>query len=817
MKILNVIKNAKLTVKITMFFMFFIFLSSIMTSIISFNQSKVLLEKVLLDNLDNVAQLKADKITLLFETLEPSLKYVKSFEGLKTYLSNKKDDLNSDEKRRNLEVKVKNFQKDYKYDNIEVISTEGTIVYDSYISGGENKIGRSFKYKDILKGENSLEKVIISPVFKSKDKYYVYLMTSVGRNDNSVLGYIACKYELSEVFNSILDYTGLGKTGETLLGELRGNDVLFLNPLRHDPTAALNRKVSLGSDKAIPIQEAVQGLSGNGIDIDYRKKKVVSSWVYIPKLKWGLVAKIDVAETFRPVYDLQYRIYIISFIKLIVAMLIAFSFSKTIVLPIKKLEIALLKLGKGTLPEHIKYQSKDEIGLMINATNKLVDSLGSTAIFAKKIGENKLETEFIPLGDEDILGGALLNMRDKLKAAKEFEHERNWIAEGLAQFADTLRSNNDDLELLSSNIIINLVKYLGANQGGLFVINEDKSPKVLELTAMYAYNRKKYLEKEFEIGEGLIGQCWQEGEKIYLTDIPDNYVNVTSGLGEANPTFILLLPLKINEKIYGVIEIASFSKLEDYKIEFIEKLAESIASTISSSKTNLQTTYLLHESKEMTEELRAQEEEMRQNMEEMLATQEEMERSQREMENSQREMEIQRFALDSSAIVSETDQKGIITSVNNSFCLIAEYNAKELVGKNHNIIRHSDMPKAIFEEMWTTISRGDIWKGRIKNKKKSGGCYWVDATIVPIIGDDGNPKKYIGVLFDITDQVNKEEEITIKLKTLQNQKETLDLTEIEIKENLKNSKDDLESLKAEIEMLNAQIRRKDKIINNLKD
>lgn len=107
-----------------------------------------------------------------------------------------------------------------------------------------------------------------------------------------------------------------------------------------------------------------------------------------------------------------------------------------------------------------------------------------------------------------------------------------------------------------------------------------------------------------------------------MTDIPNNYLNVTSGLGEANPRALLIVPLKINDEIYGVIELASFNPFEPFQIEFIENLAEVLPSTIATVKINIQTAKLLRETRIQAEKMLQQEEELRQNLEEMQATQE---------------------------------------------------------------------------------------------------------------------------------------------------------------------------------------------------
>ena len=205
------------------------------------------------------------------------------------------------------------------------------------------------------------------------------------------------------------------------------------------------------------------------------------------------------------------------------------------------------------------------------------------------------------------------------------------VTTGLAQLGEKLRESENGITDLYDKIIQFVVKYTKSSQGGLFVWNNDnEKDEFLELVACYAFDRKKYLNRRIGKGEGMVGQCFLEGEMTHLNCVPDDFAKITSGLGEASPNSVLVIPIKLNDKMYGVIELLSFGKFQLHEIEFLQKAAESIASVISTAKINDRTRVLLEQAQQQAEELRSQEEEMRQNMEELAATQEEMSRKERE-------------------------------------------------------------------------------------------------------------------------------------------------------------------------------------------
>ena len=313
-----------------------------------------------------------------------------------------------------------------------------------------------------------------------------------------------------------------------------------------------------------------------------------------------------------------------------------------LVKPINQVKDVLINMGKGEIANEILKVSSNEIGEMSNALNFLSQGLKETAAYADKIGNGDLNSVYNPLSEKDLLGNALLEMGKKLKILNEEDKKRNWVSQGLASFADILRSS-PDVAKLSDAIIGNLVKYIDANQGGIFLVKEEGNERILELTSCYAYNRKKFLQKKIYEGEGLLGQCLLEKETIFLTEVPDDYIQISSGMGGTNPKCIVIQPLIVNETMIGAIEIASFKLLQKFELEFLQRLGENIAGIISNVKVNERTVSLLDEARSAQESMRSQEEELRQNLEELTATQEEMFRKEQEYLQKISELELKAY------------------------------------------------------------------------------------------------------------------------------------------------------------------------------
>lgn len=432
--------------------------------------------------------------------------------------------------------------------------------------------------------------------------------------------------------------------------------------------------------------------------------------------------------------------FIIAFI---ISMFIALYIIRSVLLRIKFLKVQIREISHGNLPEQMEH-STDEMNSIIKALNELILNLKGITNFAEEVGKGQFDSEIAVFDNKGQLGESLAEMRTKLQNVAEEDKKRDWFNTGIAKFAEMLRANNENIETLSSKLIGELVTYLNANQGSIFIVNSENNEVKIQMKGAYAYNRQKYIDKEITPGQGLVGQCYLEKEYIYLSEIPESYVAISSGLGEATPTHLLICPMKINDDIFGIIELASFHPFEPHHIDFIEKVGESIASTIKALQISLETRSLLEESQMRSEQLQAQEEEMRQNAEELEATQEEMERQ-------SREMGAFNLAVKESAILMEMEIDGTISNVNRKFENVFGFRNDDIIGKNQSfILSQKDTANEDFESILAYLKTGNSKQKIINCAKRNGETIKLYADYFPIKESNGSIRKIECLCFELT-------------------------------------------------------------------
>ena len=432
---------------------------------------------------------------------------------------------------------------------------------------------------------------------------------------------------------------------------------------------------------------------------------------------------------------------------------------------VKELKDFIEPLRTGKIPEYnFKPKAFTEVIEISESMSLIIKSLKDASVFADEIGKGNFNFEFKPISEDDDLGKALILLRDNLAQAQKDEamrrkedKVREWVNSGIAKFSDILRQSTKEIRELSAVIIKELVNYLEANQGGIFILNDEKiNEKLLDLSASYAYSKERKKKKKFVLGEGLIGTCAVEKETIYMTEIPEDYISITSGLGEANPRSLLITPLKHEDNVLGVIEIASFNTFDKYQIEFVEKIAESIASTISITKINERTARLLENAKIEAEQRSLKEEELKQNLEELEATQERA---------SHRETELNNLIglINQVAYIIELDVSGNIITVPDSMQEKFDIESSMIIGHHFSEFDANENSILKKDEFWTDLLKE---KEQQYNRKfvNKGEVYWFNDYIIPFINIYNEVEKLICVSFDIT---NKEEE-KVKLQELTN-------------------------------------------------
>ncbi|MDZ8085190.1 MAG: HAMP domain-containing protein [Nostoc sp. DedQUE12b] len=214
------------------------------------------------------------------------------------------------------------------------------------------------------------------------------------------------------------------------------------------------------------------------------------------------------------------------------------------------------------------------------------------------------------LGEVAILKDNINQMIANLRETTQKNTEQDWLKTNLAKFTRMLQGQRD-LETVSKLILSELAPLVGAQHGVFFLMDSLENTPYLKLISSYAYRERRHLANRFHLGEGLVGQCALEKERILLTDVPNDYVKIASGLGEATPLNAVVLPVLFEGQVTAVIELASFRRFSEIHLTFFDQLTESIAIVLNTIAASMRTEELLKQSQSLAEELQTQQSELR--------------------------------------------------------------------------------------------------------------------------------------------------------------------------------------------------------------
>ncbi|MBN2425062.1 MAG: GAF domain-containing protein [Calditrichaceae bacterium] len=336
------------------------------------------------------------------------------------------------------------------------------------------------------------------------------------------------------------------------------------------------------------------------------------------------------------------RFVFISILALAITLLPAFWVVRKMTNSIDTLVDISKEVANGNVDVKLNYESDDEIGELFNAFSTLVDTTKDLATAADAIGQGNYDIDLQVRSEKDVLGNAISKMRSNLSKMSGETEAQNWLKTGQAELNEKMRGEQDLVEL-SDNVITYLATYMDAKVGAIYLMDESDA---LKLASSYAFTTRKNLSNEYKIGTGLVGQAAKEKKPILITDVPDDYVKINSGIGEAKPLNILVMPFLYEGVVKGVIELGSFHKFGNLQMQFLQTTAENIAIAFHTSESRVELKKLLEQSQVQAEELQAQQEELRVTNEELeeqtqalKASEEELREQQEQLKNANMELE----------------------------------------------------------------------------------------------------------------------------------------------------------------------------------
>nr|NQU93835.1 GAF domain-containing protein [Bacteroidota bacterium] len=276
---------------------------------------------------------------------------------------------------------------------------------------------------------------------------------------------------------------------------------------------------------------------------------------------------------------------------------------------------------------------QDELAFSIN---QIVQNFGEVVDQANRIAQGDLDTNITMRSDHDVLGRALISMTTELKSSNEGKQQQLWLKNSQSDLNDVMRGEQEIFDL-SQKIIGKICQLVDARVGAIYLEDEED---VYKLVGSYAFKVRKTVKNEYHKGEGLVGQAVLEKQPIIITKVPDDYISINSGLGEAAPKNIIVVPCMFNDQVIGVVEIGSFNEFNHEQINFIHTISESIAIGLNASKGRTELRKLLAKTQEQAEELQVQQEELRQANEELEEQTRALKESEQQLQTQQEELRV---------------------------------------------------------------------------------------------------------------------------------------------------------------------------------
>ncbi len=287
------------------------------------------------------------------------------------------------------------------------------------------------------------------------------------------------------------------------------------------------------------------------------------------------------------------------------------------------------------------------------------------------------------LGEVAALSDNINQMIVNLKETTQKNQEQDWLKTNLAKFSSMMQGQKN-LEAVSRMIMSELTPLVSAHQGAFFLMDSEEGAPLLKLTNTYAYRERKGVANRFRIGESLVGQCALEKKSILVTHAPHDYIHISSGLGEAPPFNIIVLPILFEGEVKAVIELASFNAFSSIHQIFLDQLTESIGVVLNMIMANMRTEELLQQSQSLTQELQNQSKELTHQQETLKSTNTALERQALELEEKAKQLEEQNTKVEIKNREVEQARKSLEEKAE-QLALVSKYKSEFLANMSHEL------------------------------------------------------------------------------------------------------------------------------------
>ena len=447
----------------------------------------------------------------------------------------------------------------------------------------------------------------------------LFMGVPVFREDTR-MGYLVLRLSMKHINLRLQEREGMGQTGETYLvgPDRRMRSDTFNDPAGHSVKTSLSGTIRDNGVDTRAVSEALAGKTGSGLIKDYRGVQVLSSYAPIDLggLLWVIIAEMDLKEALAPAMALRRITVMLSVGIVVFAFLLALFASGRIVRPVRGLTDWSRRIAAGELKLVDVKTPPNEIGLLNDSFREAVKSL---------------------------------------QRARDEQNRYNWLKTCQAELDDQMRGEQN-LDNLCRKVMTFVAERMDAKVGAFYI---DDGQGFFRLKAGYAYKTRKRLSNAFQTGQGLVGQAALEKQSILLTRVPDNYIQITSGLGEKQPRNILVVPLVYDDTTVGVVEIGSFSPYTEEQRAFLETVADRIAIGVQSASDRGRLQDALTTTQRQAEKLQTQQEELKTANEELEEQTQALRESEERLRTQQEELEVTNEELEEKTELLQRQKRDI--------------------------------------------------------------------------------------------------------------------------------------------------------------